>query len=162
MDEKPKAYDKFRQEIEDLKDQLLKMAGLAEAALNQVIKALLTRDSDLAREVIHGDKAINDLEEELDEACVRIVALYETRSVNGLPLDGLVNARITEERPPVQFGGYLQFRSSRKRATDENGNKEAAIFWHGLILLLTGQCGYIGFIVTVRVYRSPYYYHAII
>jgi phosphate transport system protein len=77
MDEKPKAYDKFRQEIEDLKDELHQMAGMAAAALNQSIKALLTRDSNLARKVIHGDKAINDLEEELDAACVRIVALYQ-------------------------------------------------------------------------------------
>jgi phosphate transport system protein len=77
MDEKPRAYDKFRWEIEDLKERLHKMAGLAEAALDQSIKALLTRDSNLAREVIQGDKAINDLEEELDAICVRIVALYQ-------------------------------------------------------------------------------------
>lgn len=77
MDEKPRAYDKFRGEIEDLKEQLLKMAGLGEAALAQSIQALLNRDSNLAREVIQGDKAINDLEEELDAICVRIVALYQ-------------------------------------------------------------------------------------
>jgi phosphate transport system protein len=77
MDDNPKAYDKFRQEIEDLKDELHQMAGMAAAALDQSVKALLTRDSDLAREVIHGDKAINDLEEQLDAACVRIVALYQ-------------------------------------------------------------------------------------
>jgi phosphate transport system protein len=77
MDEKPKAYDKFRREIEDLKAKLLKMAALAEAALDQSIKALMTRDPDLARKVIQGDKAINDLEEELDAECVRIVALYQ-------------------------------------------------------------------------------------
>lgn len=77
MDEKPKAYDKFRREIEDLKEQLLKMALLAEAALDQSIKALMARDPDLARQVIQGDKAINDLEEELDAVCVRIIALYQ-------------------------------------------------------------------------------------
>lgn len=77
MDEKPKAYDKFRREIEDLKEQLLKLAVLAETALDQSVKALMTRDSSLAREVIRGDKAINDLEEELDAVCVRIIALYQ-------------------------------------------------------------------------------------
>jgi hypothetical protein len=35
---------------------------------------------------------------------VRIVSLYETTSVNGMPLDALVEARITEEKPSVQFG----------------------------------------------------------
>lgn len=77
MDEKPKAYDKFRREIENLKEQLLKMALLAEAALDQSIKALSARDPDLARQVIQGDKTINDLEEELDAVCVRIIALYQ-------------------------------------------------------------------------------------
>lgn len=77
MDDKPKAYDKFRGHIEDLKERLLKMAELAKGALDQSLKALLTHDSNLAREVIQGDKAINDLEEELDTECVRIVALYQ-------------------------------------------------------------------------------------
>ena len=74
---KLKSLDKFRQELEDLKEQLLKLAGLAEAALDQSIKAFLARDYNLAREVIRGDKAINDLEEQVDAGCVRIVALYQ-------------------------------------------------------------------------------------
>ena len=77
MEEKLKSLDKFRQELEDLKEQLLKLAGLAEAALDQSIKAFLARDYNLAREVIRGDKAINDLEEQVDAGCVRIVALYQ-------------------------------------------------------------------------------------
>jgi hypothetical protein len=35
---------------------------------------------------------------------VRIVAVYETTQVNNLPLDALVEARITEDKNPVQFG----------------------------------------------------------
>ncbi len=77
MDEKLKALDRFRQELEDLKEQLLKLAGLAEAALDQSIKAFLARDYKLAKEVIRGDKVINDLEEQIDTGCVRIIALYQ-------------------------------------------------------------------------------------
>jgi hypothetical protein len=44
----------------------------------------------------------------LTKAChtldIRIVALYEIISVNGLPLDALVEARITEEKLPIPFG----------------------------------------------------------
>jgi len=82
MDEKPKGYDKFRRELEALKEQLLKMAALAETALDRSITALTARDSDLAREVIRGDKAINDMEEELDAACVRIIALYQPVAID--------------------------------------------------------------------------------
>jgi phosphate transport system protein len=82
MDEKPKGYDKFHRELEELKEQLLKMAALAEGALNRSLQALMNRDTNLAREVIKGDKAINDLEEELDTACVRIIALYQPVAID--------------------------------------------------------------------------------
>jgi len=82
MDDKFKGYDKFRRELEALKEQLLKMAALAETALDRSITALTARDSDLAREVIRGDKAINDMEEELDAACVRIIALYQPVAID--------------------------------------------------------------------------------
>jgi phosphate transport system protein len=82
MDEKPKGYDKFHRELEELKEQLLKMAALAEGALDRSIQALMDRDTNLAREVIKGDKAINDLEEELDTACVRIIALYQPVAID--------------------------------------------------------------------------------
>ena len=82
MDEKVKAPDKFRRELDKLKELLLKMAVLAESALDRSIKALMTRDPNLAREVIRGDKVINDLEEELDTSCVRLIALYQPVAID--------------------------------------------------------------------------------
>jgi phosphate transport system protein len=82
MDEKLKAPDKFRRELENLKEQLRKLAGLAEAALDNGIKALMSRDPNLAREVIQGDKTINNLEEELDADCVRLIALYQPVAID--------------------------------------------------------------------------------
>ena len=82
MDERLMPKDKFHRDIEVLKEQLMKMAGLAEAALDRSITALMTRDADLAREVIKGDTVINELEEELDNACVRVVALYQPVAVD--------------------------------------------------------------------------------
>lgn len=82
MEEKRKSQDKFHRELEDLKERLLQLAMLAEGALDRSLKALMTRDSALAREVIAGDKAINDLEEQLDAECVRIVALYQPVAVD--------------------------------------------------------------------------------
>ena len=82
MDEKLMPRDKFHRDIEGLKEQLMKMAGLAEAALDRSITALMTRDADLAREVIKGDTVINELEEELDNACVRVIALYQPVAVD--------------------------------------------------------------------------------
>jgi len=47
----------FDQELASLKEQLLIMASLAEAAVNKAIKALVERDDDLARPVILLSKA---------------------------------------------------------------------------------------------------------
>jgi len=82
MDEVIKAPDKFHRELEDLKAGLLKLAGMAEEALGRSLRALNDRDADLAREVIRGDKGINDLEEKLDAECVRLIALYQPVAID--------------------------------------------------------------------------------
>jgi phosphate transport system protein len=82
MDEKVKPPDKFRRELDNLKELLLKMGVLAEAALDQSIKALMSRDPTQAREVIRGDKVINDLEEELDSGCVLLIALFQPVAID--------------------------------------------------------------------------------
>lgn len=82
MDESKKTKDKFHREVEDLIAGLLRLAALAEEALTRSLKALSDRNPDLARKVIQGDKVINDLEEELDSECVRIIALYQPVAID--------------------------------------------------------------------------------
>ncbi len=53
------------------------MAGLAEAAIGLAVKALVSRDAQMARQVIASDGAINTMEMEVDELCLRIMALYQ-------------------------------------------------------------------------------------
>jgi phosphate transport system protein len=45
--------------------------------MEQSVRAVLTRDGDLARRVIVGDAAINSLEEAIDRECVRLIALFQ-------------------------------------------------------------------------------------
>jgi phosphate transport system protein len=82
MDEMLKAQDKFHRELVGLKEKLLNLAALAEEALKQSLRALNERDADLAREVIRGDKTINDLEENIDAECVRLLALYQPVAID--------------------------------------------------------------------------------
>jgi phosphate transport system protein len=63
--------------MEVLKDNLMELANLAAAAIARSVQAVLTRDGDLARQVIAGDAAINHLEETIDEECVRLIALFQ-------------------------------------------------------------------------------------
>ena len=64
-------------ELAELKDELVRMASLAETAIGLAIKALVGRDAELARQVIASDDAINLLEVDIDERCLRALALYQ-------------------------------------------------------------------------------------
>lgn len=64
-------------ELSQLKDDLVRMASLAETAIGQAVKALVSRDAGLARQVVESDDAINSLEIEVDEHCLRTMALYQ-------------------------------------------------------------------------------------
>lgn len=74
--------DKFHREIKDLKDKLLELAQLAEQAMERSVTAFLNQDCDLARQVIGGDAAINNLEEAIDGECVRLIALYQPVAID--------------------------------------------------------------------------------
>ena len=64
-------------ELSRLKEELVRMAGLAEAAIGLAVKALVSRDDEMAHQVIASDDAINALEIEVDEICLRTMALYQ-------------------------------------------------------------------------------------
>ena len=67
----------FDDELADLKTTLLRMAGLAEDQIDKALTALVTRDSDLARQVIERDRQVNTLDVEIDEECIRLLALHQ-------------------------------------------------------------------------------------
>ena len=67
----------FDEELADLKSKLLRMAGLAEDQIDKALTALVTRDSALAREVIERDHQVNTFDVEIDEECIRLLALHQ-------------------------------------------------------------------------------------
>jgi phosphate transport system protein len=67
----------FQQELNRLKENLLKMAGLAEEAINNAIEALVKRDTALAEKTIADDQKINEMEIRIDEHCLKLLALHQ-------------------------------------------------------------------------------------
>ena len=67
----------FDEELSDLKTKLLRMASLAEDQIDKALTALVTRDSALARQVIERDHEVNGLDVEIDEECIRLLALHQ-------------------------------------------------------------------------------------
>ncbi len=65
----------FEQEMAALKQKLLTMASHAGAALNNSIRALVERQDEAARKVIADDSIIDQLEIEIDEMAISLLAL---------------------------------------------------------------------------------------
>jgi len=67
----------FDQELEDLKQNLLRMAEMAENAVSKSVVSVTDRNSELAREVITDDIALNRLELAIDEQGLKLLALRQ-------------------------------------------------------------------------------------
>ena len=67
----------FDQELEELRQNLLRMANLAETAVGKSILSVTTRNSDLAREVITDDITLNRMELAIEEQSFKLLALRQ-------------------------------------------------------------------------------------
>ncbi|MGE8295164.1 MAG: phosphate signaling complex protein PhoU [Pseudomonas sp.] len=64
----------FNAELEEVRSHLLAMGGLVEKQVNDAVTALIEADSGLAQQVREIDDQINQMERNIDEECVRILA----------------------------------------------------------------------------------------
>jgi phosphate transport system protein len=67
----------FDDELKILRERVLKLGCMVESAIRDSVKALVERDSELAKEVIKRDHLINALDVAIDEECVRLIALRQ-------------------------------------------------------------------------------------
>ncbi len=70
------------QELEKLKERILAMGGFVEDAIRKSIKALVERDRDLAIQVIDGDAIVNNFDVEIEEECIKFLALWQPTGSN--------------------------------------------------------------------------------
>ena len=70
----------FDEELRALKDRVLKIGSLVEAAIRDSVKSLVERNSELARKVIEKDRQINALDVDIDEECIRLIALRQPKA----------------------------------------------------------------------------------
>jgi len=67
----------FVRDLEELKERLLWMGSLAERAVHQATHAVLDADETLAQRVLSEEEAINELQMEIDERVVQLLALHQ-------------------------------------------------------------------------------------
>jgi phosphate transport system protein len=64
----------FNEELESLRQQVMKMGGQAEEMIGDAVSALVEGDTALAQKVVDADDRVNDLEKSIDEQCIMILA----------------------------------------------------------------------------------------
>lgn len=67
----------FEKELQDVCSRVLAMGGLLEQQVNNALEALMTGNTELARQAIDADKEVNSLEMSIDEECIEILALRQ-------------------------------------------------------------------------------------
>jgi phosphate transport system protein len=73
---------RFQQSLEDLKEQLLVMAGLAEQAIQRAIEAYRVRDLSICDLVNRSEIAINRLERDIDQAALDLLAMEQPMAID--------------------------------------------------------------------------------
>ncbi|QHN04220.1 phosphate signaling complex protein PhoU [Granulicella sp. WH15] len=73
---------KFQQSLDDLKEKLLVMAGMAEQAIQRSIEAYRTRDMSICELVFRSEPAINRLEREIDQMALDLLAMEQPMAID--------------------------------------------------------------------------------
>ena len=73
---------RFQQSLEELKEQLLVMAGLAEQSIQRAIEAYRVHDLSICDLVNRSEMAINRLEREIDQAALDLLAMEQPMAID--------------------------------------------------------------------------------
>lgn len=107
-------------ELAKLKRKVLSLSALVENRVHQAVKSLHDRDGAIAQDVIDGDWEIDDLEVEVEEECLKILALYQPvasdlRFIVALfkinsDLERIGDLAVNIARKALAFAGKTEFR----------------------------------------------------
>src|SRR5258707_2632537 len=67
----------FERDVNELKERLLWMGSLAERAVHQAVHSVMDSDEQLAKRVLDEEDGINELQIEIDDRVVQLLALHQ-------------------------------------------------------------------------------------
>lgn len=65
---------RYNEELEDIRSKVLQMGGLVELQAENAVKSLLNEDKELAKDVANADDKVNEMELDIDEDCINVIA----------------------------------------------------------------------------------------
>jgi len=82
MEEKRHTSLHYEKELQEIKNGLIYLGALTEKAILSAMKSLAERKSDIAHKVIRADDEIDKLDAELEERCIKILALRQPTAID--------------------------------------------------------------------------------
>ena len=73
---------RFRKELENIKKHILTLGSMVEDLVQLSIQAVERMDGDLAEHIIKRDAEIDDKEVEIEEECLKVLALHQPMAVD--------------------------------------------------------------------------------
>jgi phosphate transport system protein len=67
----------FQRELDKIKKMILSLGALVEKRVHQIKEVLEERDVAMANEIIHLDHEIDQMEVDVEEECLKIIALHQ-------------------------------------------------------------------------------------
>ena len=110
---------RFQQSLDDLKENLLVMAGLAEQAIQRAIEAYRVRDLSICDLVSRSELAINRLERDIDQAALDLLAMEQPMAIDLRFILSVIKINADLER----VGDSAKNISDRVRHMEQHGRR---------------------------------------
>ena len=88
----------FQIELKKIKKLLLSLGEVVEERVLRAIQAVVTHDSELAKKIVLNDHEVDEMEVELEEECLKVMALYQPVAVDLRFLVGVIKINNDLER----------------------------------------------------------------
>ena len=108
----------LQRELDQLKKRILSLGAMVEERVRMSLKAMKNRDSDLAERIINTDHEIDESEMEIEEECLKILALHQPVAVDLRFLSAVIKINNDLERigdEAVNIAERVQIISKREK-----------------------------------------------
>jgi len=82
MEDRKHTSSHYEKELQEIKNDLIYLGALTEKAIQLAMDSLTQRNSDFAREVLAEDDVIDKRDAQLEEKCIRILALRQPTAID--------------------------------------------------------------------------------
>lgn len=88
----------FDEQLKELKSHLMKMSAMAEVMIADAVRSVVERDKDAISPVYEREELVNEIQIEIDETCMKLIALNQPAAADLRFILGIVKTNNELER----------------------------------------------------------------